>query len=56
MKLFEYQAKQIFAANKIEIPDGILVDNEKDLQTALNKIGFPCALKAQVLRDRKSVV
>ena len=49
MKLFEYQAKQIFAANKIEIPDGILVDNEKDLQTALNKIGFPCALKAQVL-------
>ncbi len=50
MKLFEYQAKEVFKANGIVTPKSLLVDSLEGLDLALDTIGVPCALKSQVLR------
>ncbi|MFO7850664.1 MAG: ATP-grasp domain-containing protein [Spirochaetia bacterium] len=67
MKLFEYQAKELFSRYSIPTPKNMLVENprreeegrkaipasaetEKEIANALEKIGTPCAIKAQVLR------
>lgn len=50
MKLFEYQAKELFAEAGIPVPKGQLVENEADCPTAIDKVGLPCVLKAQVLQ------
>lgn len=50
MKLFEYQAKEVFKACGIPVPKSLLVEDLEELDTALDTIGLPCALKSQVLR------
>jgi succinyl-CoA synthetase beta subunit len=50
MKLFEYQAKEIFVKSGIPVPVSALVENAGELPEALNKAGLPCMLKAQVLK------
>lgn len=50
MKLFEYQAKEVFRDNGIKTPKGLLVESMQALDAALDTIGVPCALKSQVLR------
>jgi len=50
MKLFEYQAKEVFKMGGIAVPKSLLVENLEGLDTALDTIGLPCALKSQVLR------
>jgi len=50
MKLFEYQAKEVFNAGGIPVPKSLLVEDLAGLETALDTIGVPCALKSQVLR------
>jgi len=49
MKLFEYQAKQIFAEAGIPVPVFKVIENIGQLDDALAVSGLPCAVKAQVL-------
>ncbi len=49
MKLFEYQAKKIFAEAEIPIPAGKVIENVSQLDDILGEVGLPCVLKAQVL-------
>ena len=50
MRLFEYQAKELFEETGIPVPKGRLVSDAADLDGALEEVGLPCAIKAQVLR------
>jgi len=59
MKLFEFEAKNIFKENSISVPKSILIDNESEIEEACENCGFPCVIKAQVLyggRGRKGLV
>jgi succinyl-CoA synthetase beta subunit len=44
MKLFEYRGKELFKKYGLEVPNGKLVNNEKDF----SDLNFPIVLKAQV--------
>jgi succinyl-CoA synthetase beta subunit len=50
LKLFEYQAKELFEEAGIAIPRGRLISDVSEVDGALEKVGLPCAIKAQVLR------
>jgi succinyl-CoA synthetase beta subunit len=50
MKLFEYQAKDLFAKAGIPVPVSRLTENAEELDAAIDVSGLPCVLKAQVLR------
>ncbi len=50
MKLFEYQAKDIFKTKNINIPKGKLIRSVSEVEEAVAEIGLPCVLKSQVLR------
>ena len=49
MDLLEYQGKQLFAKHGIAVPSGEVADTVDDAVAAAEKIGYPCAIKAQVL-------
>lgn len=49
MKLFEYQAKEIFRRFNILTPKEKLASNEDEAVIFAKEIGFPCIFKAQVL-------
>ncbi|TXT50313.1 MAG: succinyl-CoA synthetase beta subunit [Spirochaetes bacterium] len=49
MKLYEHQAKDVFAKAGIPIPRGILAVDEAQAEAAGETIGYPCVAKAQVL-------
>ncbi|HWQ76487.1 MAG TPA: ATP-grasp domain-containing protein [Syntrophomonas sp.] len=49
MKLFEYQAKELFQQQGIAVPPSVLIENMDELGRALDQVGIPCVLKAQVL-------
>jgi succinyl-CoA synthetase beta subunit len=50
VKLFEYQAKELFEDAGIPVPKGRLARDVSELDAALEEVGLPCAIKAQVLR------
>jgi succinyl-CoA synthetase beta subunit len=50
MKLFEYQAKDLFREAGIPVPEARLVSGVSDLDGAVREVGVPCAIKAQVLQ------
>ncbi|MDX6617522.1 MAG: succinyl-CoA synthetase beta subunit [Solirubrobacterales bacterium] len=49
MDLLEYQGKQLFARNGVPVPEGRHAATVDDAVAAANEIGYPCAIKAQVL-------
>ncbi|HHY92044.1 MAG TPA: ATP-grasp domain-containing protein, partial [Firmicutes bacterium] len=49
MKLFEYQAKQLFRDHGIPTPRGRLVKSRTELEAVLPELTFPLVVKAQVL-------
>jgi len=49
MDLLEYQGKQLFAKHGIAAPSGEVADNVDGAVAAAERIGYPCAIKAQVL-------
>jgi succinyl-CoA synthetase beta subunit len=49
MDLLEYQGKQLFAAHGIAVPSGEVASTVGDAVAAAERIGYPCAIKAQVL-------
>lgn len=50
VKLFEYQAKDLFEEAGIAVPKRKLVKDLSELDGALESVGLPCVVKAQVLR------
>jgi succinyl-CoA synthetase beta subunit len=49
MDLLEYQGKQLFAKHGIAVPSGEVAASVEDAVAAAERIGYPCAIKAQVL-------
>ncbi|MDX6633633.1 MAG: succinyl-CoA synthetase beta subunit [Solirubrobacterales bacterium] len=49
MDLLEYQGKQLFAAQGVPVPDGRAATTVEEAVAAAEEIGYPCAIKAQVL-------
>jgi succinyl-CoA synthetase beta subunit len=49
MDLLEYQGKQLFAKHGVAVPSGEVAANVEDAVVAAERIGYPCAIKAQVL-------
>jgi succinyl-CoA synthetase beta subunit len=49
LDLLEYQGKQLFARNGVPVPEGRHAATVDDAVAAANEIGYPCAIKAQVL-------
>jgi succinyl-CoA synthetase beta subunit len=48
MDLLEYQGKQLFARHGIAVPAGEPARSVDEAVAAANRIGYPCAIKAQV--------
>jgi len=49
MKLFEYQAKEVFAGVGIPVPKSELITAADQVSAAVGSVGLPCVLKCQVL-------
>lgn len=49
MKLYEYQAKELFRGAGLPTPKSALAADESQIEEAVNSIGAPCMVKAQVL-------
>lgn len=49
MKLFEYQAKEVFAGAGIPVPKSVLITAASEISAAVEALGLPCVLKCQVL-------
>jgi succinyl-CoA synthetase beta subunit len=49
MDLLEYQGKQLFAKHGIAVPSGEVASTVEEAVAAAERVGFPCAVKAQVL-------
>src|SRR5262249_52664249 len=49
MDLLEYQGKQLFAKHGIAVPSGELATTVEGAVAAAEQVGYPCAVKAQVL-------
>src|SRR3954464_4836163 len=49
MDLLEYQGKQLFAKHGVAVPSGEVAGNVDDAVAVAERIGYPCAIKAQVL-------
>src|SRR5215213_6405248 len=49
MDLLEYQGKQLFAKHGIAVPSGEVAGTVDEAAAAAERIGYPCAVKAQVL-------
>lgn len=48
-KLYEHQAKALLQRSGVNVPRGTTSDNPADAILAAEEIGFPVAVKAQVL-------
>ncbi len=48
MRLLEFEGKDIFQGSEIRVPERSVIEEEKDLQKAIDDIGLPMVLKAQV--------
>jgi len=53
MKLFEYQAKELFGEAGIEVPKSVLIDGQSDLDAAISGAAMPCVIKSQVLSGKR---
>src|SRR5215467_10860979 len=49
MKLFEYQAKELFRTYGLPIPKSVLIHKTEEVATAFSRLNHPVAIKAQVL-------
>ncbi|MCK4890105.1 MAG: acetate--CoA ligase family protein, partial [Candidatus Aminicenantes bacterium] len=48
MKIHEYQAKGLFRNYSIPVPEGFMAENAESAMEVVEKLGFPCVVKAQV--------
>src|ERR1700691_4060203 len=49
MRLFEYQGKELFSKYGIPVPRSKLAENESQAVSAVDELGLPAVIKAQVL-------
>ncbi len=49
MDLPEYQGKQLFAKHGVAVPSGEVAATVEEAVAAAERVGYPCAIKAQVL-------
>jgi succinyl-CoA synthetase beta subunit len=49
MDLLEYQGKKLFAEHGIAVPGGEVAATVEEAAAAADRVGYPCAVKAQVL-------
>jgi succinyl-CoA synthetase beta subunit len=49
MKLFEFQAKELFAEAGVPVPAGRVACSVEEAVAAAAEVGYPCVLKSQVL-------
>jgi succinyl-CoA synthetase beta subunit len=49
MDLLEYQGKQLFAKHGVAVPSGEVAATVEEAVAAAGRVGYPCAIKAQVL-------
>ncbi|HWW67661.1 MAG TPA: ADP-forming succinate--CoA ligase subunit beta [Solirubrobacterales bacterium] len=49
MDLLEYQGKQLFAKHGVAVPSGEVAATVEEAVAAAERVGYPCAIKAQVL-------
>jgi succinyl-CoA synthetase beta subunit len=49
LKLFEYEAKEIFAKRHIPVPEGFVCENKDNIRTEYDNLDGKAVLKAQVL-------
>ncbi|MBI3859179.1 MAG: acetate--CoA ligase family protein [Thaumarchaeota archaeon] len=49
MKLFEYQAKELFRQYGLPLPNSVLVASKSELESSVSRLRFPVVLKSQVL-------
>ena len=49
MDLLEYQGKELFARHGLPVPEGIHAITADEASAASEKLGYPVAVKAQVL-------
>lgn len=49
MKLYEYQAKEVFKESGINVPKGMLIEDELQVDQAIKSVGLPLVVKSQVL-------
>ncbi len=56
MKLFEYQAKELFGEAGIPTPKGVVITGADELKEAIKTTGVPCVVKSQVLKGGRGKV
>jgi len=54
MKLYEYEAREIFSKYSIPVPRGFLVRELNEAYRVLKEVSFPVVIKAQVLVARRA--
>ncbi|MDN5347692.1 MAG: succinyl-CoA synthetase beta subunit [Clostridia bacterium] len=52
-RLYEYQGKKLFRAGGIPVPEGRVATTPQEAQEVAQSIGFPVAIKAQVLAGKR---
>src|SRR5512144_1072264 len=48
MKIHEYQGKQLLARYGVTVPRGIVVNHEEQVRRAVEQLGLPVVIKAQI--------
>ena len=48
MKIHEYQGKQLLAKYGVKVPRGVVVDKEEQVNAAVEQLGLPVVVKAQI--------
>ena len=49
MRLYEYEGKEVFKKYGIAVPEGVIISSTDMVKEAIDKIGLPAVVKAQVL-------
>jgi len=49
LRLYEFEGKEIFSRYGIKVPKGVLISNPDEVVRAIDIVGIPAVLKAQVL-------
>jgi succinyl-CoA synthetase beta subunit len=48
VKIHEYQAKELFRASQVAVPNGAMASTAPQALAVAEKLGYPCVIKAQV--------
>ena len=53
MRLYEFQAKQLFSSHGIPVPEGGVANSPEEAGAVAERIGGPVAVKAQILAGKR---